>query len=466
MSEVEQIDLRIHVARQRHGRLSNDVAPVFSLPPEILLRIIWTCKDMSNSESNETGRPPWPAEVVFSHVSQYLRDLLLSTPLLWTDIWAKAGIKKDASNKVDKLHTHLSRSQPCMFKARLTMDGVHALDGFLPLLTQHMDRCQKLLVNIANTMHAVETLRLHFGHLTAPKMEALHLHVAFSPAYDHGRSLFPGINSCVFKGGAPLLTEARITGVSGPLRPPLQNLTVFNLDGDEMDDITMAQYRDLLSAMPQLEHLSLKNVEVIPDRYLEPSTVDLPQLRSLRVSGMMERTPRSLILHPLPTENLRTLICKETESLSPYLFPNVHTLFLDSCSFSNEELMHFNQSLSNLQVLHCDFSTPLILIMLGWTPDDVSQAPVLFPKLHSLSVTDMNQSDAQYFVEMVYSRHQNHRKSPPFQRLFMDRRCRKVLRDKDMLDRLHGIIDVEEYYDAEPWPVGFGTEDLYDSFWG
>lgn len=459
LREAGEVDVEIQLARATYGRLSNENAHIAILPSELLTSIFMICRDQHLYRQKSF-------EVTASHVSHHWRSLATGTPLLWSNIHVNLSLASRDSGallekKLERLKTYLTRSQTCLFNAKLEINGNHDIQRFLQPICDHISHCRRLSISIAHHGTPDREVRACLEALTAPQLQSLSIRIAFSPYYPHDRGQYAETQPRVLTGGAPALTTVRSSGVAGPLQPPLSNVTTFHIDGSDMDDMTFVQYQNLLEALPCLENLSLHRIRTAaPDQ--PQDRMNIPSLRSLRLCGSEGFDDAPLLLSALPLDQIQTLTLKEVESIAPLTFPNLKELTVHSCSFPAVEIIKFHDVFPAITTLQCDFSTPHMFTRLAYHAIEMGEAGIPFPQLRTLSVMDMQPADIDRLKITVAKRADL---GVPLSRLCLDRRCRSVLRTKNELENLEGAVTVEKSDGVEPWPRGSGYDDDDDGFW-
>ncbi|KAL4264321.1 F-box domain-containing protein [Pleurotus pulmonarius] len=294
--QLSQLD---HSARTLRSR-RNALAPISTLPPEILSMVFMYMEAASNHSL---------AWIKVSHVCQHWRAVALDSPRLWTNIvlsrpkWTREMLKRSKMAPLD-IKADLSFLTPRLLEVvRLIMEQIH--------------RTRSLNITANHS-----TLNSIFAGLhDAPLLRSLNLR----DSQRHG--LLPTDSPSVpFAMKAPRLRHLELLQCNVEWNSPfLRPLTHFKLC-----DATPPPMGDLLSAlqaMPYLEVLELQNSLPRPDLGLGKREVRLGKLKKISIKD------------PLPS----------CASLLGFLAFKPCTSFHLDCTFSDEPPASF---FSYLKVLH------------------------------------------------------------------------------------------------------------------
>lgn len=219
--------------------IRNAHIPVNRLPPEILSRVF-------QHHDCEQDR------VVATHVCQYWRSALISSPPLWT------YLRLISDSHVDRALTYLKRSKSVTIDIEMTPDLLSSPDvprHFAP----HISRIRSLVVHGPLMLHAAPSLLLcepvpALEHLT---IERHHLGVPANPVDRFLGEDAPLLRSAVFIGICPILES--------PF--PLPSLTELHLGlTKDMGPLHMNSLFRLYSSYPLLQEIYIKiSCEIIED---------------------------------------------------------------------------------------------------------------------------------------------------------------------------------------------------------
>ncbi|THV02883.1 hypothetical protein K435DRAFT_836213 [Dendrothele bispora CBS 962.96] len=450
--ELKELECQFKRESVEHGRLLNLSAPISGLPPDLLSSIFLLCYCQESV-------PHFPT--VASHVCNYWREVSLGTPLLWTNIHVRLKPSPWLSPKlhVDRLEAYLKRTGTAHYKVRVEINGNHDFRSVVELIAAHLYRCSYIHFTIANHPNAVEILRESLQSVEAPILEYLSITVRPWPRIDYNPIQFSAILPNIFKGalGAPVLSLLRLTGVAGSLQPPLVSVSTLYIDGTDMADLTLSQYRTLLAALPNLINLSLLRIDVTGSNSEPFDPVSLPSLRSVRLRNVPGSQTAHLMLKCLPVDQLECLVLLDVECLDTCLFPEVRKLTFSACDFPVEQLGHLMLAFPAVESFTTEIVSSLVLIALGYPG-----TPVWWPELKFLTVKEIQHEEVVSLVDLVRSRK---RMECPLSKVCLDKRSRVLLRSKGLLEDLEGMVSVERHDDTEPWPSGLGYDDEDDDFW-
>ncbi|KAF7430839.1 hypothetical protein PC9H_006553 [Pleurotus ostreatus] len=251
--QLSQLD---NSARTLRGR-RNALAPISTLPPEILSMVFMYAEAASNNSL---------AWIKVSHVCQHWRAVALDSPRLWTNIvlsrpkWTREMLKRSKMAPLD-IKADLSFLTPRLLEvARLMMKQIH--------------RTRSLNITANHS-----TLNTIFAGLQgdAPLLRSLNVH----DSQRHG--LLPTDTLSVpFAMKAPRLQHLELLQCNVEWNSPFpRSLTHFKLR-----DATPPPMEDLLSAlqaMPYLEVLELQNILPRPDLGLAKREVRLSKLKKISI---------------------------------------------------------------------------------------------------------------------------------------------------------------------------------------
>ncbi|ESK95881.1 hypothetical protein Moror_12379 [Moniliophthora roreri MCA 2997] len=472
LSEVKQIDIQIQSAQLQRATLINQDAPVSKLPVDLLSAIFLMIRNQDTHRSKNF-------HLVASHVCSSWRAVVVGTPLLWSDIHINLSCARPLNQRLlhssidpayDRFTAHLVRSSDVLFNFTMSVNGAFDFGPFLSILSQHIHRCRTLFLRISNHPSPVSTLSQHLGNTAATNLQTLDIHIPPCCLFRHNEVQFDNITQPVlFRQGAgsPALQSVRLTGIAGPLLPPLAQITTLHLHGTQMQGVSCSQFFTLLQNTPLLINLSLDDVFVYMPSFTPPSPSPktntlAPHLRSLRI-----RCPDDYDLQPflssLTLDNIHSLCLSQIESFRPILFPNTKSLILESCSITTEEVGNLILAFPALESFTIiSYAHEVVFFALGFPGE-----PTWWPNLRTLCVKDMQQKDFGMFMKMLRNRQNPERSSAPLKVLRLDKRDKGLLRTKGHLDEIYDLVPVvERDEDArEPWPAGHGYDDPDDGFW-
>ncbi|KAH0585439.1 hypothetical protein H2248_008680 [Termitomyces sp. 'cryptogamus'] len=453
LRELRQVDIELSTAKARHAKLANETLPVALLPNEILSTIFLLCHGNRVMFTRTLARP---FEVVISHVSTHWRSVALATPLLWNTINLHVT-NQSRSHALQRLSAHLKRSSQCLLDISLYLSVSDGIREVLYHLTPHVQRWFRVSISIERG--SPEDIYAPFQPLSAPNM--IHLSLCMGKWEDKPnapRTEYPEICPPILVQGAPSLTFVRVAGkIVGNLSPPLSTTQTFHVDAWPKNLMSLAQFHSLLTALPCLVHLSLTGLSIqLPRDPLQTTVpISLPSLRSLRIRG--NATPCYRLLSLLSLANLESLLLQDIETFDSAVIPSLHTLILDSCDLSSVDLQNLFRSFPRVATLSIDSSTPEIYPLL--TPDTGSPTNIPWPELRTISLRRIPRRDVAPFVNGCLHRLEC---GSPFRCVYLDKRSRIAVKEKELLHVLRELQPVENVDGHEPWPTGLEYEDSDD----
>ncbi|KAF8071697.1 hypothetical protein FPV67DRAFT_891469 [Lyophyllum atratum] len=454
VQEVHQVEKELGDAHARHAKLVNLTAPVSKLPDEILADIFQLCQ----KTRVKIGAARIAFAVAGSHVSTRWRGVMLGTPLLWNTIDLTIT-HRTRTRALQRLLAHLTRSGHCLLDLSLHIDVWGNIPVLLYHLTPHADRWYR--VSISVTRGSADDLYAPFCSVAAPSLIHLSLRIGNpedDTAVNSPRTEYPDTCPPIITRGSPMLKFVRVAGkVVGNLVPPLNAVTTFHVDAWPKNLMSLAQFRALIDALPNVVNLSLTGLSIhLPRSPLDISEpISLPTLLSLRIRG--NSTPSHRLLSLLALPNLEALSLHGVDTFDSAVIPTLQHLTLDSCIFSEGELQNVFKAFPCVSVLSIDESTPEIISMLHVI---VGSSP-LWPQLRSIFMKRLPPADVISFCFLVLHRANN---NTPLSSVHLDKRSRSVLRTKDLLQVLGEQVLVEDCDYQVQWPADLGYEDPDDGW--
>ncbi|KAK0485131.1 hypothetical protein IW261DRAFT_1560790 [Armillaria novae-zelandiae] len=453
LQEFNEVDHELQLAHARHRQLLNQSVPISVLPFEVLSFIF-----MLYSEDAICC-------IIASHVCSTWRAVATGTPMLWSSIFINLNttLKHSLSKKSELLNMYLNRSGECLLSIRLQVNGNYRWPELLDIMASHLWRCNELSISITNNFSPIEDAIEKLRVLVAHHLERLSIRIKFHPHHPHQQTQYELVTPQILSGGADSLSFVRLSGVSGPLQPPMSNVTTLHIDGTHMDELHLDQCRVFLGSMAKLNNLSLSRMKLKSGLPRESTPIHLPNLQSLRISGTDELDRSHMLMAQLPVSQIHFLALRDIHDLGDNQFPNVRSLTLNACSFPSTQLGHTVDAFPSLTDINCDMAVISILLILSWTGDEAANdgIPAFWDKVETFSIRDMEPRHIDFLIRLVTARV----KSGTFRLLRLDHRGRSALRSKNELTRLRKMVTIENCDYVEPWPPGLAYEDDDDSFW-
>lgn len=317
------LDVEFATTKRERDSLHNSIAPISSLPNEILAEIFTTGQD----EFYDTFG------ILVSHVTHHWREVALDTSALWATIH-----RHIQQQKLDVIAVYLTRSKqiPIHIVIEIGSDNWSESDEelgtdqekdgvspFCRLVEPHLSRCCQLSIHSSNAAEDSEVL-LWLSIMSMPILRSLYLALYMAC----GRQSLQ-----ILEGGAQSLTHVHIAGLDLiHCNPPLDRVTTLELDLLDWPNRTAEYQRlsDVLSAIPNLIHLKFMNTPRWPSNVklslfaLRTMSCDMDDLRELPcIFGAL--TAPSLVDM---TMGISLLHCDCDEGMTLTNFPSLQTLHL------------------------------------------------------------------------------------------------------------------------------------------
>ncbi|KAK7030492.1 hypothetical protein VNI00_014081 [Paramarasmius palmivorus] len=130
-SQIENFHRALSKVEGNKKKYQSLFSPLRKIPPEVLSRIMSFVPMPSVFSADLSGCKSWPATL--SGVCYHWREVVLSTPHLWTEVHIELDPKaKYSSALVENLRLHLERSKAVPLNVSILYSGHGALDTFTP----------------------------------------------------------------------------------------------------------------------------------------------------------------------------------------------------------------------------------------------------------------------------------------------------------------------------------------------
>ncbi|KAF8733433.1 hypothetical protein AX14_003867 [Amanita brunnescens Koide BX004] len=279
-------------------------ASVHTMPPEILSNVFKMGKAMCEDEledevdngddDNMPSGDMLPFEILVTHVNSHFRKTALITHSLWSSIHIGPG------NSVNKVAEYMERSG--RHKLDVQIDLLHPgydakIQQMISLVVPHSFRWRTLYYRSVDAVQGNSVLS-HIADLSAPVLEELSLSIDETQNSGHADAGNPSQRS-ILRGGAPHLFFVRLRGFAlYSFLPPLSAVRILHLDQTKGLALGCPMFRQILSAVAHLEHLSIYGDMVADSAW--PGAKDViyfPELTSLRICDVCGRAvSRSMTL--------------------------------------------------------------------------------------------------------------------------------------------------------------------------
>ncbi|KAK0449069.1 uncharacterized protein EV420DRAFT_790460 [Desarmillaria tabescens] len=167
--QIQRLGASLSSLRQARKRKESQIesrksrmAPVWSLPAEIIAEIITLTASDDNSDSLDTRHSmPW----VLSHVCHLWRNVALSTSAPWSRLYIDDTRGRDYPFAPELLQTYLDRSKEIPLS--VTINSSNNIDDIRERLTPHQSRLHTLELNLCLPgLKALSVLVANFPKLT------------------------------------------------------------------------------------------------------------------------------------------------------------------------------------------------------------------------------------------------------------------------------------------------------------
>lgn len=292
-------------AQQQVIKLTNEIAPISSLPHDVLGAIFQHGREMMTKFDIWLDNEK-PLEVLVTHVIRRWRDIANCTPLLWNDL--HIVLENYRRRKEEMIELYLERSQKCPLDIRFSLfeypyfgnddwasdeylsEARVLLHGSYDLILPHISRWRRLSIN-CQYHGALYAVLSPLRNLSASSLEYLSIKMNDrDEAYHYGKEF------SIFAGGAPLLKVVELINIRlEHCRPPVQSVTTLQLtatgeledyDGSNeqisFDPLSGAEFEEMVASLPSLKNLTLHGLFLRPAA-AEHIALRLPSLVSLEI---------------------------------------------------------------------------------------------------------------------------------------------------------------------------------------
>lgn len=358
-----------------------------ALPVDVLLQIFYLAT---------TADPNIP--LVLSSVDRQLRELTLSTPLLWS------RINFVPSWGPPKTHLFLSRSGTVPLKVSIDYDEklaygkIGRTTSLLTALDPHRHRLRSFRACFADSLQLRSTL---IWIMSRPLPELNHLTVGYRNLLFHvDEDIIPELRPDAF----PAIQTLRIHSLPLPkwVLLPNQRMTQMHLEGPLV--IMPAELRNVLLALPNLDSLCLRDIGtwlLLPEGGVPPvEPVELPVLKKLEVLRLPCWFVESLAeFLKAPALNWLSLTAglgwdRHSKVINAILLNDYKLESLDICSFTLEvddwkNLFQRMRYLRSLRIASCELLDECLVHLASWRCPNLSSLTIDNELYVSLAVVRM-----------------------------------------------------------------------------
>lgn len=437
LSQLAALDLQISDVRARHCSLSNQSAPFFKLPAEIIIHIFQLC---------HTALPSF--ELLASHVCARWRNIALHLPQFWNtiDLFFRDTTPVYIHRRLQKLSFYLSRSHPLLLDVFISSN---ALDAPLSILIPHASRWRRLC--LVTDSQLTQPIHQALHQLSVPALEYISIRTGYErdaeehQSYPNLPSLLPQIFSSTSS-----LHFVRLAGAAlWTLQPSLITVRTLHLEGCRHMHMTCQQFRTLMAALPSLVNLSLSQLAVqsSPENGRNPT---LASLRHLRFSD--EEGQPSIVMSLMDLPILESISLQNVESFgsTTRAYNQTQSIAFDACPLPLNDLWDVVQAFPSVTSLTMDQSVDGLYALLGFSGE------VKWPDLETITIYDLIPINVESFCSMVRDRIQA---GKPLGAVRLNRRSRTVLKNKGRLQWVGDQVRVENHDFEDAWPPGL---EFYD----
>jgi len=270
--------LSYNVATIGDQKVIQSLSFIHSLSDDMLFEIFLIFVVQSNSAKALRSNPP--AQFILSTICRRWRDVVISSPLLWTDIFFPAHPKYD---------TLIFFERSCPAPINVNFDSVScrlqddaALSRFAQALTKHISRLRAFTIFVPG----ITDMREFWG--TLERLEALDLQTLdIRSCYQSTCDVIAGASHTpLWRGG--LVRSVRVVGLCFRCLPLLVGLTKLEIGHVELNSRDL---QTLLNNYPSLSTLVIGRFGApnhdfwapLPDQTPHPAPVLAPSLRSLAI---------------------------------------------------------------------------------------------------------------------------------------------------------------------------------------
>lgn len=281
---------------------------ILQIPPEILSRIFMIGKDRH--------APGDIAHDTCTAISQSFRQVALGTPLLWRTV------QIDERSNPAKVAAYCVRSLPALLDVRIMLQGdwhsdparMHSVYKSLDVIARSSSRWQKFTLRLDSEPADQPSIADMLCQCAAPLLEYLSLWVDCinSP----NRIEIDTAPSTLTSGTN--LRFLRLRGLSIHFfRPRIAQLTILHLDQTRTTPMRYSAFKQLLTASPSLQHLSLYGITAVlsPDwsaALTGTDTIQLDHLESLRISSKEGGVFAGILFH-IQAPRLASLVLRDMQ---------------------------------------------------------------------------------------------------------------------------------------------------------
>ncbi|KIM49699.1 hypothetical protein M413DRAFT_21864 [Hebeloma cylindrosporum] len=351
---LEEVEREIKNTQAECGAIYNIDSPILSLPAEITCSIFLQALEFRDEDGCIDTHA---TELTISHVCRQWRAAAIALPSLWSSFYYHGPSASPATP--DRFKAYLDRSKSNTLELWLDLRKTTPDEQVWAILEETIAVVSRWrVVSIFSDSSEIAS-QLKSKALHAPNLE--HLTLQLDLKYTPNR-IFRHLEPQFITEGAPKLTSAWLD-VSVPVvcLPPISTLTTLRIefleDSKAISPILSSAALQSILTLPNLENLSLAEVEIIYEYGFDPSVMRnhpilMNSLRHLRIDYSEDlcrllpiiRAPllETLVLLNMSIGFAPSVIPFRTD-MPVYSFPSLTSLSLlhKRCDAEPESLWHF-----------------------------------------------------------------------------------------------------------------------------
>ncbi|KAL4064984.1 hypothetical protein V8B97DRAFT_1984668 [Scleroderma yunnanense] len=272
--EAFHVHVAIRSLQSRVAQIENETAPISRLPADVL-EIIF--EESRRVLFQWIGfRRPLPIEVQLSHVCRRWRQVSLSTPSLWNTV------RVPILHKESSIRAYFERCNQCPLSVQLgpQMSDRRIMDVISSVLIPRIGQFRELILDTEDRQELYAVLGL-LANVSAPSLQRLKI-ASNDPT--RGQGSYPPFE--IFKNGAPLLADVRLSAI--PIILPPAAISTLHFDPHPGPGFPISRSHLLSIITPVAASLTVLHLKgFVSGFHEEPGSapIVLPVLRELMVHG-------------------------------------------------------------------------------------------------------------------------------------------------------------------------------------
>lgn len=431
------------VIARRIGSLQNQIAPISQLHLELLVRIFAICAAPGDNQRRR-GRPAFATPLFpVNLVCRTWRNVIISTPSLWSNIYLKGPPKLDESEDPHKSFRNM-RQLIQLFLIRSEQSPLLVSVDWDLMLYPDATSCEIIMRTLAQEAHRIERLEIcircwsaRLGMLQKFKPGSLkilkHLTLNLELRASHGDVPDPPLSVCLAAFQSNSIKSCTINSDEGrniiPDLPLLwHSLEFLTLSCLSLQDMARLTGQVLTANLRTLNIMEANSGDEIPPTSPLATVIRLPCLQTFELDSRQNVT---FFLSSIECRSLQDLhlrwMPEELDGIEDGLLPDdfcAHPITMRLCSTLTLVCLHLHHiPLTTEELLDCFTHTPLLeslkLESHSWTitpvTDRLLEALVwspsrLFPRLSCIHL-DLHKDtfSGEALLDMLESRFWKHK---------------------------------------------------------